>query len=282
MSESTPAAKLVITADDWGYWPSYNQGILEAIDRGMIDSVSAMVEREYCSRDPLLERGVEVGLHLEFEGRWGSRSGNAARRALEVQLDRFSRQFGFWPSYIDGHHHCHARPEMVSHVADLALQLGIPVRSVSAKHRQLLRERGILTQDHLIGRLSPDEDLPDQRGDVEAGARNDDLVHASRPPRPQVGLGLRRRQGGGPRAAAEDVPARPGGGPGLGRRGALHPRRGPRQARIRGRGRRGSRRRTKRQRSGPHRDRRPVLALRATGQRPARSRVARARAGPRR
>ncbi len=152
---------LVITADDWGYWPSYNQGILEAIDRGMIDSVSAMVEREYCERDPLLERGVEVGLHLEFEGRWGSRSGNAARRALEVQLDRFSRQFGFWPSYIDGHHHCHARPEMVSHVADLALQLGIPVRSVSAKHRQLLRERGIATQDHLIGRLSAEDELPD-------------------------------------------------------------------------------------------------------------------------
>jgi predicted glycoside hydrolase/deacetylase ChbG (UPF0249 family) len=156
-----PGAKLVITADDYGYWPSYNDGIIEAIDRGVVDSVSVMVERDYADREPLLERGVEVGLHLEFEGRWGRRSGNAARRALEVQLDRFSRQFGFWPSYIDGHHHCHARPEMVSHVADLAIQLHIPVRSVSTKHRQLLRERGIRTQDHLIGRISPDEELPD-------------------------------------------------------------------------------------------------------------------------
>jgi predicted glycoside hydrolase/deacetylase ChbG (UPF0249 family) len=155
------APVLVITADDYGYWPTYNRGILEAVERGALDSVGAMVEREHCDPAPLLASGVEVGLHLEFEGRWGRRSGNAARRALEVQLDRFSRMFGHWPAYLDGHHHCHARPEMVSHVADLALQLSVPVRSVSAKHRQLLRERGIATQDHLIGRLSPDEALPD-------------------------------------------------------------------------------------------------------------------------
>ena len=45
---------LVITADDYGYWPSYNQGILEAIEMGGIDSVSAMVDREYCDAEPLL------------------------------------------------------------------------------------------------------------------------------------------------------------------------------------------------------------------------------------
>jgi hypothetical protein len=128
--------ELIIAADDYGYWPSYNQGILEAIDRGMIDSVGAMVEREHCDPAPLLDTGVEIGLHLEFEGRWGARSGNAAARALDVQLDRFSRMFGSWPAYVDGHHHCHARPEMVSHVNDRAKQLG---------------------------RLSPEEPLPDPK-----------------------------------------------------------------------------------------------------------------------
>jgi hypothetical protein len=155
--------ELIIAADDYGYWPSYNQGILEAIDRGMIDSVGAMVEREHCDPAPLLDTGVEIGLHLEFEGRWGARSGNAAARALDVQLDRFSRMFGSWPAYVDGHHHCHARPEMVSHVNDRAKQLGLPVRSVTPDHRQLLRERGIPTEDHLIGRLSPEEPLPDPK-----------------------------------------------------------------------------------------------------------------------
>jgi len=173
--------KLIIAADDYGYWPSYNQGIFEAIDRGMIDSVGAMVEREYCDAKALLATGVEIGLHLEFEGRWGARSGNAARRSLEVQLDRFSRNFGFWPAYIDGHHHCHARPEMISHVNDRAGQLGIPVRSVSQDHRQLLRERGIMTEDHLIGRYSPDEPLPDKALDQLSPGTTIWFVHPGRP-----------------------------------------------------------------------------------------------------
>jgi hypothetical protein len=154
------APRLIIVADDYGYWPSYNEGIFEAIERGMVDSVSAMVEREHCDAEALLATGVEIGLHLEFEGRWGARSGKAAQRALEVQLDRFSRMFGSWPAFIDGHHHCHARPELLTHVNDRAQQLGMPVRSLSADHRQLLRERGIPTQDHLIGRYSGEEPLP--------------------------------------------------------------------------------------------------------------------------
>jgi predicted glycoside hydrolase/deacetylase ChbG (UPF0249 family) len=160
-STATSTATLIITADDYGYWPSYNGGILEVIRRGIVDSVGALVERDHCDPGPLLDSGVEVGLHLEFEGRWGRRSRNAAQRSLEVQLDRFSRLFHAWPAYLDGHHQCHARPELIEPVATAAKQLGVPVRSVSEGHRRLLRERGIATQDHLIGRLSPDEALPD-------------------------------------------------------------------------------------------------------------------------
>jgi predicted glycoside hydrolase/deacetylase ChbG (UPF0249 family) len=93
---------LVITGDDYGYWPSYNEGILEAIEMGGLDSVSAMVEREYCDPEPLLESGVEIGLHIEFEGRWGPRSGAPARTALRVQLERFGDLFGRWPSFLNG------------------------------------------------------------------------------------------------------------------------------------------------------------------------------------
>ena len=74
-------AILVITADDYGYWPSYNRGILDAIGMGAVDCVSAMVEREHCEPEPLLETGVEIGLHIEFEGRWGPRSGPPAPRS---------------------------------------------------------------------------------------------------------------------------------------------------------------------------------------------------------
>jgi predicted glycoside hydrolase/deacetylase ChbG (UPF0249 family) len=144
--------RLVITADDWGYWPSYNEGILEAIQMGAIDSVSAMVDREYCEADPLLESGVEIGLHIEFEGRWGPRSGAPARTSLRVQLERFGDIFGRWPAFLNGHHHCHARPELATPVFQMAQQIAAPVRSVNPDHRQWLRERGIDTPDLLIGR----------------------------------------------------------------------------------------------------------------------------------
>lgn len=142
----------MITADDYGYWPSYNRGILEAIEMGAIDSVSAMVEREYCEAEPLLATGVEIGLHIEFVGRWGPRSGAAARTSLRVQLERFGDIFGRWPSFLNGHKHCHARPELATPVFQTAQQIAAPVRSVNPDHRQWLRERGIDTPDLLIGR----------------------------------------------------------------------------------------------------------------------------------
>ena len=77
-SQEKPRRYLVISADDYGYWPSYNAGILEAIEAGALDAVSAMVEREYCDPKPLIETVVEVGLHIEFESRWGPRSGAPA------------------------------------------------------------------------------------------------------------------------------------------------------------------------------------------------------------
>jgi predicted glycoside hydrolase/deacetylase ChbG (UPF0249 family) len=148
---------LVITADDYGYWPSYNQGILEAIGMGALDCVSAMVDRKYCDPAPLLESGVEIGLHIEFEGRWGSRSGAPARTSLRVQLDRFVDFFGRWPSFLNGHKNCHARPELATPVFQTAQQIGAPVRSVNPDHRQWLQERGIDTPDVLIGRMRSNE-----------------------------------------------------------------------------------------------------------------------------
>jgi predicted glycoside hydrolase/deacetylase ChbG (UPF0249 family) len=148
---------LVITADDYGYWPSYNEGILAAVEAGAVDAVSVMTEREHCDPEPLIELGVEVGLHVEFEGRHGARSGAPARSSLRVQLDRFTDLFRHWPAFLNGHHHCHARPELATPVLQLAEQIGIPVRSVSRDHRQWLSERGVKTPDALIGRTTTTE-----------------------------------------------------------------------------------------------------------------------------
>jgi predicted glycoside hydrolase/deacetylase ChbG (UPF0249 family) len=142
MSEAD--AVLIITADDYGYAPGYNRGILEAADARAVDAVSAMVARRWCDPAPLIATGVEVGLHLELPG-----------PDLEAQLARFEELFGRPPDYLDGHHHCHARPEVTDDVARTAAERALPVRSVDSGHRQRLRVAGVITQDLLIGRLRP-------------------------------------------------------------------------------------------------------------------------------
>ena len=172
---------LIITADDYGYWPSYNRGILEAVEAGAVDAVGALVDRKFCEPEPLLASGTEIGLHVEFEARWGARSGAPARTSLRVQLERFADLFGRWPSYIDGHKNCHARPELATPVMEAARQLGVPVRSVSPDHRQLLSERGIATPDAVIGRLRADGPVePPELRDLPPGV-TEWFVHPGHP-----------------------------------------------------------------------------------------------------
>jgi predicted glycoside hydrolase/deacetylase ChbG (UPF0249 family) len=172
---------LVITADDYGYWPSYNEGILAAVEAGAVDAVSVMTEREHCDPRPLIETGVEVGLHVDFEGRHGARSGAAARTSLRVQLERFTDLFHHWPAFLNGHHHCHARPELATPILQTAKQIGIPVRSVNRDHRQWLSERRIRTPDLLIGRMTSSDPVePPELRNLSAGV-TEWMVHPGYP-----------------------------------------------------------------------------------------------------
>ncbi len=148
-------ASLIVTADDYGYRPAYDRGVLEAARAGAVDSVSAIVG-EGCAAGPLLETGVEIGLHLDF-----SRPGEDPRANVERQLAAFEQLFRCPPAYLDAHHHAHAAPdERARALAGLASALGMPVRSVSTEHRTLLRACGVATPDRLIGRLDETEPLP--------------------------------------------------------------------------------------------------------------------------
>ena len=138
---------LRIVADDYGYADPYDAGILAAARAGAIDAVSAMVLRDP-DPAPLLESGVEIGLHLEPLG----------LAPLDQQWKRFEDVFGRAPAHVDGHKHCHAAPGGPAlAVAKLARTRGIVVRSVSPRHRRLLRCQGVATPDRLVGRLSEDE-----------------------------------------------------------------------------------------------------------------------------
>jgi predicted glycoside hydrolase/deacetylase ChbG (UPF0249 family) len=168
---------LIITADDYGYRPSYNRGILEAARAGAVDAVSAMVRRDACHPQPLLAAGVEIGLHVELPEP-GTRAASAAEQeaalaALREQLDRFESLFGRPAAYLDGHHHCHARAGLAEAMADEARQQGLAVRSIDAAHRRLLRRMGVATPDRLVGRFTDEEAaLPEElRPAVEDGTR---------------------------------------------------------------------------------------------------------------
>ena len=160
---------LIITADDYGYSPSYDHGIVEAATARAVDSVSVMVKRGPLNLDPLLATGVEVGLHLELaEGELGREE---ALRELERQLEAFEAVLGRPPAYLDGHRHCHARPEVAEALGREAAERSLPVRSVDADHRRVLHRAGAATPDRLIGRYSeePDGALPVELGPVVEG-----------------------------------------------------------------------------------------------------------------
>lgn len=150
-------ATLIITADDYGYSRRYDEGILHAAREGAVGAVSSFVTRDGLDPGALLETGVEVGIHLELATgasapRAGPRDRELAASQIDEQLRAFERLYGRPPAYLDGHHHGHAREGLGVLVCDTAVAAGLPVRSISPRHRRLLRCRGVATPDLLVGR----------------------------------------------------------------------------------------------------------------------------------
>lgn len=171
------APTLIITADDFGYGPRYDAGIVEAAAAGAVDSVSIMVTRERFDPGPLLETGVETGLHLDLpvelsQGeRAGARERDSALRMLAEQLEAFESTVGRPAAYLDGHKHCHAHLGLATAIAREAARRGLPVRSIDARHRRILRREGVATPDRLVGRDSeePEAALPGELQPVVDG-----------------------------------------------------------------------------------------------------------------
>jgi predicted glycoside hydrolase/deacetylase ChbG (UPF0249 family) len=200
---------LIITADDYGYSPRYDEGIVEAAGAGAVDSVSVMVARNALDPQPLLDTGVEAGLHLDLPleltagERAGARERDAALRILGEQLDAFEAAIGRSPAYLDGHHNCHAHTGLAEPLAREARERGLPVRSIDAAHRRILREEGVATPDRLIGRYSEEAEaaLPPELQPVVDGEAElppgvtEWMVHPGHPdPKSGSGYDLARKE----------------------------------------------------------------------------------------
>lgn len=140
---------LVVNADDLGYDPEIDRGILEGHARGLVTSATAMVESPYAAAALRAAPGsLGVGLHAVLEPGAGR---DAARAALLRQLDRFEDLRGAPPTHLDSHKHAHARPEVLAAFVEVAAARRLPVRALDATMRATLRGAGVPFADAFLG-----------------------------------------------------------------------------------------------------------------------------------
>jgi predicted glycoside hydrolase/deacetylase ChbG (UPF0249 family) len=140
---------LVVNADDLGYDPEIDRGILEAHARGLVTSATAMVETPFAAgalraAPPTLG----VGLHAVLDPALAPRQ---AEEALRRQLAIFEALRGAPPTHLDSHKHVHARPGLLAAFAAVARERALPVRSVDAATRAALRAAGVVTAGAFLG-----------------------------------------------------------------------------------------------------------------------------------
>jgi predicted glycoside hydrolase/deacetylase ChbG (UPF0249 family) len=135
--------KLVVNADDFGRSSRINQGIIEAHQKGIVNSTSLMTTREGFDEALRLAREnpkLGIGLHLDLDDFFEVEHGvgrlirykdaglplSAIAEATEAQLKKIL-QTGLPIDHLDGHHHSHLRPELFATIAALAAKYKIKV-----------------------------------------------------------------------------------------------------------------------------------------------------------
>ena len=140
---------LVVNADDLGYDPEIDRGILEAHARGLVTSATAMVDTPFAPAAlAAAPRSLGLGLHAVLDP---SAPAGAAEAELRRQLDRFAALRGAPPTHLDSHKHAHAAPAVRDAFAAVARERGLPVRALDAAHRAALRALGVVTADAFLG-----------------------------------------------------------------------------------------------------------------------------------
>ena len=143
------AIRVVVNADDLGYDPEIDRGILEAHARGVVTSASAMVDTPFAAR-ALAEapESLGLGLHAVLPPGLGAA---AAEAEIRRQLELFEALRGAPPTHLDTHRHAHAAPAVLQAAARAASGRGLPVRAIDAAMRAALRGLGVPTADHFLG-----------------------------------------------------------------------------------------------------------------------------------
>jgi len=143
------APTVLVVADDLGYDPAIDEGILEAHVRGIVTAASALVEGPFAaSALASAPRTLAIGLHLALP------PGTAEEMAGEEitrQLLRFEAIRGAPPVHVDGHRHVHAEAPVLAALLRIAGPRALRVRALDPAMRDLIRASGARACDHFLG-----------------------------------------------------------------------------------------------------------------------------------
>ncbi len=141
--------RLIVNADDLGYDPEIDRGILEAHSGGIVTSATVLVESPFAEAALLAAPAtLALGLHALLDP---ASDAAGAERALRRQLARFLALRGAPPSHLDSHKHAHAAPGPFAAVARVAAELRLPVRAIDDGMRAALRAAGLVAADWFLG-----------------------------------------------------------------------------------------------------------------------------------
>ena len=156
------AKYLIVNADDFNLTEGVTRGILDGHRSGIITSTTVMVNLPGLARTRDLAReapGLGLGLHVNLtlgvpvlssttvpslvdaNGRFvrdRDRVGEVGvpselRDEVAAQARQFEAVFGRHPTHLDTHYHMHRLPRVLEAVLDVAAELRVPVRAVTAE-----------------------------------------------------------------------------------------------------------------------------------------------------
>jgi chitin disaccharide deacetylase len=205
---SAPVRRLIVNADDLGYDPAVNEGIVLAMRSGVVTSSTLMVNLPHSAHGAELARGLPIGLHLNLS-RGAPLSGRFPRSLLRdgafeeglvsslppgvvadeaaAQLARAEQLLGARPTHVDVHRHLHRVEGVRDGLSRLAAARGLPVRALDERMREALRRNGVRTTDHFVGEAGGEAYWTEQRfaetvGDLDEGL-TELMCHPGYPPR---------------------------------------------------------------------------------------------------
>jgi chitin disaccharide deacetylase len=169
--------RLFVNADDFGLTDGVTEGIVAAMEAGLVGGTTAMV----CAAGAVdrLRRQApalagRVGLHLQLTGgrpclppaairslvgpdgafprkkiAVGQVEPDEVRQEWREQLARL-RACGIEPSHLDAHHHIHKRPDVWPLYLELARELKVPARALTDDMRRALDRAGVPHADSCL------------------------------------------------------------------------------------------------------------------------------------